>query len=84
MPSSEETTANVNVRYSYLVTDESEVEIDLAEYRAWLGLQPDESFEFTEKDVREFIESGMDPCYEVTSQYGLSEFQIEWVTFDCG
>jgi hypothetical protein len=83
MPNSEETRATVNVRFSHLVSDEAEVEIDLAEYRAWLGLQSDESFEFTESEVREFIESGMDPCYEVTRQYGLSDFQIEWVDFDC-
>jgi hypothetical protein len=83
MPKSEETRATVNVRYSHLVTNNADVEIDLAEYRAWLGLQPDESFEFTERDVREFLLSGMDPCYEVTNQYGLDEFQIEWVDFDC-
>jgi len=83
MPKSEETTATVNVRFSHLVTDEAAVEIDLTEYRAWLGLELDESFEFTESEVREFLESGMDPCYEVTNQYGLNEFQIEWVDFDC-
>lgn len=84
MPSSEETLANVDIEYTYTATGWNRVAIDLIEYRAWLGLQADESFEFTEGDIIEFLQSGSDFSYETTNQYGLEDVRIENVSFDCG
>lgn len=74
----------VSVEYSFVQRDENDVEIDLAEYRAWLGLAPDETIIYHKKDLTEYLNSGRNPVLEVTGFYVLEDFNIEDVIFDCG
>jgi len=71
----------VNVEFSHTVRDNNDVDINLAEYREWLDIEPDEDFEWVEKDIIEFLKAGPDYDFNITSRF-LDEFTIEQVNFE--
>lgn len=71
----------VNVEFSHTIREDSDVEINLAEYREWMGFSKDEEFEFVESDLITFLNAG-DPVYEISGHIFREDFNIEQVTFE--
>jgi len=76
-----DTHKTVNVEFSHTVRDDNDVDINLAEYREWLGIQEDEDFEFNETDIIEFLKAGPEYDFNISHRF-LEDFEIEQVSFD--
>jgi len=74
-------TKTVNVEFSHTVRDNNDVDINLAEYREWLDIEPDEDFEWVESDIIEFLNAGPEADINISARF-LDDFNIEQVNFE--